>query len=117
MRRSGRQSPLVRKPFTFTALVIVLMGAAAGLGPSAWPGRAKTARAMAALEWLGIAGLSAGQRQRVLIVGAPAQEAHAVIMDEPSPSLDFANRLQVNALVRGLAGEGTAAILWTHDPR
>ncbi|MDO5371353.1 ABC transporter ATP-binding protein [Paracoccus sp. (in: a-proteobacteria)] len=111
-------------PFAFTALDIVLMGAAAGLGPFTRPGRAETARAMAALDRLGIAGLaeaeitrlSGGQRQLVLIARALAQDADAIIMDEPTASLDFANRLQVNAAVRGLAEEGTAIILSTHDP-
>ncbi len=111
-------------PFAFSALDIVLMGAAAGLGPFARPGASERARAMAALERLGIANLagaeitrlSGGQRQLVLIARAMAQDAAAIIMDEPTASLDFANRLQVNQAIRWLAAHGTAIILSTHDP-
>lgn len=111
-------------PFAFTALDIVLMGASARLGPFARPGRAETARAMSALDRLGIAGLAAseiyrlsgGQRQLVLIARAIAQEASALIMDEPTASLDFANRRQVGRAIRDLAREGCGIILSSHDP-
>ncbi|MFE3837397.1 ABC transporter ATP-binding protein [Pseudogemmobacter sonorensis] len=111
-------------PFAWTALDIVLMGAAARLGPFARPGRAETLRAMAALETIGIADLggadvtrlSGGQRQLVLIARALAQEAAAIVMDEPTASLDFANRLHVGRAIRQLAARGTGVILSTHDP-
>ncbi|RDD68881.1 ABC transporter ATP-binding protein [Paracoccus versutus] len=111
-------------PFAFTALDIVLMGAAARLGPFARPGRAEAERAMAALDRLGIADLagaevtrlSGGQRQLVLIARALAQEAAAMVMDEPTASLDFANRRQVGHAIRRLADAGTGIILSSHDP-
>ncbi|CQR84117.1 ABC transporter (plasmid) [Paracoccus aminovorans] len=111
-------------PFAFSALDIVLMGAAAGLGPFARPGKAETGRAMAALERLGIADLagaevtrlSGGQRQLVLIARALAQEAAAVVMDEPTASLDFANRRLVGQAIRGLAEAGIGVVLSSHDP-
>lgn len=111
-------------PFAHTALDIVLMGAAARLGPFARPGRAETRRAMAGLEAVGIAHLagaavpylSGGQRQLVLIARAIAQEAGAIIMDEPTASLDFANRILVGQAIRQLAARGTGVILSTHDP-
>ena len=111
-------------PFAFTARDIVLMGASARLGAFARPGRHEEARATAALASLGIADLagqevsrlSGGQRQLVLISSAIAQEAQAIIMDEPTASLDFANRRQVEAAIRGLAARGVAVVLSTHDP-
>lgn len=111
-------------PFAYNALDIVLMGAAAGLGPFARPGKAETARAMEALAALGIADLarvevtrlSGGQRQMVLIARALAQRAEAILMDEPTASLDFANRRQVDRAIRDLAGRGVAVMLSTHDP-
>ncbi|WJS83718.1 ABC transporter ATP-binding protein [Paracoccus sp. TOH] len=111
-------------PFAFTALDIVLMGAAARLGPFARPGRPETARAMAALDRLGIADLapaeiarlSGGQRQLVLIARALAQDAAALVMDEPTASLDFANRRQVAQAIRQLAEAGRSIILSSHDP-
>ena len=111
-------------PFAYQALDIVLMGAAARLPAFARPGPAETARARAALDRLGIADLagaevtrlSGGQRQLVLIARALAQEAAAIVMDEPTASLDFANRKQVERAIRDLAARGTAVILSTHDP-
>ena len=111
-------------PFAFRALDLVLMGASAQLGPLSRPGRAETARAFEAMEELGIAGLtreeithlSGGQRQMILIARALAQGARTVVMDEPTASLDFANRIRVGQAIRALAGRGTAVILSTHDP-
>lgn len=111
-------------PLAYTALDIVLMGAAAGLGFFARPGPAETAAAMAALERMGIAELaqvditllSGGQRQLVLIARALAQNACAVLMDEPSASLDFVNRRMVEAAVRDLARAGIGVIFSSHDP-
>lgn len=111
-------------PFAFTGLDIVLMGAAAGLGPFDRPGKAETARAHAAMRALGIddlAGavvtqLSGGQRQLILIARALAQEARAIVMDEPTASLDFANRIKVGQAVRRLADDGIGVILSSHDP-
>lgn len=111
-------------PFAFRALDLVLMGASAHLGPFARPGRAEALRAMDAMETLGIAGLageeitrlSGGQRQMILIARALAQGARTVVMDEPTASLDFANRIRVGRAIRSMADRGTAVILSTHDP-
>lgn len=111
-------------PFSFTALDVVLMGASVALGPFDRPGPAETRRAMAALGGLGIADLaeaditrlSGGQRQLILIARALAQQARVIVLDEPTASLDFANRLQVSRAIRQLAETGTAVILSSHDP-
>ncbi|MDD2867830.1 ABC transporter ATP-binding protein [Neomegalonema sp.] len=111
-------------PFAWRALDVVLMGASAKLGAFARPGPEEEARALAALAALGaedlaqaeVTRLSGGQRQMILLARALAQEAGAVVMDEPTASLDFANRLQVEAAVRALAGRGMGVILSTHDP-
>lgn len=111
-------------PFAFTALDIVLMGAAAGLSPFDRPGPPQTARALAAMEAMGIADLAAadvtrlsgGQRQLVLIARALAQDARTIVMDEPTASLDFANRIKVGQAIRRLAEGGIGVILSSHDP-
>lgn len=111
-------------PFAFTALDIVLMGASVRLGAFDRPGRAEETAARAAMAEMGIEGLaprpvtqlSGGQRQLVLIARAMAQGAKALIMDEPTASLDFANRLMVQRAVRGLAARGIGIVLSTHDP-
>lgn len=111
-------------PFAFTALDVVLMGAAARLGPFARPGKVELDRAMVSMDSLGIADLvntevtrlSGGQRQLVLIARALAQQTRAIIMDEPTASLDFANRRHVGRAIRQLAESGTGIILSSHDP-
>ena len=114
----------LQTPFAWRALDLVLMGAAARLGPLSRPGRAEEARAHAAMADIGIADLagaeitrlSGGQRQMVLIARAIAQDAQAIVMDEPTASLDFANRIRVGQAIRLLATRGTGVILSTHDP-
>ena len=110
--------------FNFSVLDMVIMGTTAQLGRFSVPGRAQKAQAQAALTRLGIAHLrgrgygriSGGERQLVLIARAVAQQARILVMDEPSASLDFSNRLQVMETVRELAKTGYTIIQSTHDP-
>ncbi len=59
--------------------------------------------------------LSGGQRQKVYLAMALAQEAGTILMDEPTTYLDIRHQLEVLALVRRLAGEGRAVALALHD--
>jgi iron complex transport system ATP-binding protein len=77
-----------------------------------------------ALEKLGISHLkgrdygsiSGGERQLTLIARAIAQQARILVMDEPSSSLDYGNRIRVMQTVRKLTEEGYCVIQSTHDP-
>jgi iron complex transport system ATP-binding protein len=110
--------------FPFRVADMVVMGRTAHLGPFASPSREDHARARAALDALGIAALaeteytriSGGQRQLVLVARALAQDAPAIVMDEPTASLDFGNQVVVLSEVRRLAARGLAVLLSTHDP-
>ncbi|MDP2076258.1 ABC transporter ATP-binding protein [Hydrogenophaga sp.] len=110
--------------FGFTALEMVLMGRTAHLGLLARPGARDRAIAQDALKRLGMAHLSdrsvhhmsGGERQMVLIARALAQQPRAVLLDEPTASLDFGNQGLVLRAVRTLAQEGLAVLLTTHDP-
>jgi len=103
---------------------MVVMGRTAHLGPFASPSRGDHAKAQAALDALGIGELaeteytriSGGQRQLVLVARALAQDAPAIVMDEPTASLDFGNQVVVLSEVRRLAARGLAVLLSTHDP-
>ena len=64
----------------------------------------------------GYGNVSGGERQLVLIARAMAQKAKILIMDEPSASLDFGNRLHLMQTVRALARDGYTVIQSTHDP-
>ncbi|HEU5319629.1 MAG TPA: ABC transporter ATP-binding protein, partial [Methylomirabilota bacterium] len=100
--------------FPFRVADMVVMGRTAHLGPFASPSREDHAKARAALDALGIADLaeteytriSGGQRQLVLVARALAQDAPAIVMDEPTASLDFGNQVGVLSEVRRLAARG-----------
>lgn len=63
-----------------------------------------------------MATLSDGERQKVMIARALAQQAPVMILDEPTTFLDVASRLEVMDLLSRLAGEyATAVLLSTHD--
>ncbi|MFZ1101388.1 MAG: ABC transporter ATP-binding protein [Hyphomicrobiaceae bacterium] len=110
--------------FPFRVADMVVMGRTAHMGPFAAPSREDHAKALAALDALGIGALSqaeytrisGGQRQLVLVARALAQDAPAIVMDEPTASLDFGNQVVVLSEVRRLAARGLAVLLSTHDP-
>ncbi|MEV8373535.1 ABC transporter ATP-binding protein [Kribbella sp. NPDC056861] len=59
--------------------------------------------------------LSGGEKQRLSIARAIYKNAKAVFVDEPTASLDEANRTRVISLFRALAGRGCTVIVATHD--
>lgn len=110
--------------FAFTVEDMVLMGRTGHLGLFALPSPRDRMVAHAVMEALGIAHLahrpytelSGGQRQLVLLARALAQEAEALILDEPTSNLDFGNQLLVLDRVRALKAAGKAVLLTTHQP-
>ena len=80
-------------------------------------------RAAQAMEALGIAdlaevplgNLSGGQRQKVYIAMALAQDTPVILLDEPTTYLDAAHQLQLLDLARELADRGKTVILVIHD--
>ncbi len=110
--------------FPFRVLDMVVMGRTAHLGLFAAPTPEDSRKALAALETLGIGALadteytriSGGQRQLALVARALAQDAPAIVMDEPTASLDFGNQVVVLSEVKRLAAQGLAVLLSTHDP-
>lgn len=60
--------------------------------------------------------LSDGERQKIMIARALAQQPKVMILDEPTAFLDFPNRVEILAMLRRLANDnGHAVLLSTHD--
>lgn len=76
-----------------------------------------------ALQWVGgseladrpVRQLSGGQRQKVYLAMALAQDTKAIFMDEPTTFLDVGAQLEVMALARRLAGRGKTVGMVLHD--
>lgn len=77
--------------------------------------------AMAAMGIEGLAGkqmgqLSGGERQKVIIARALAQEPGMFLFDEPTNNLDLKHQVEVMEMARTLADErGTPALVALHD--
>ena len=59
--------------------------------------------------------LSGGEQQRVAMVRALAARPRLLLLDEPTASLDPEATAAIEALIRDVAGSGTAVALVTHD--
>ena len=82
--------------------------------------RAAVARAIARMQLDGIAArpfdqLSSGERQRVWIALAVAQDAQTFLLDEPTSHLDMRHAYEALTLVRSLVADGHGAVVVLHD--
>ena len=110
--------------FDFTALDVVLMGRYPHLGafelerPAdlAIAREAMAATGTGALEARPFGSLSGGEKQRVVIASALAQEAPLLLLDEPTASLDLRYQVEISVLLRvANRTRGVTMDLSTHD--
>jgi len=110
--------------FQFSVLEVVLMGRAPHLGSFHFETPHDVEVARAALEAFGLSAiaarpiqeLSGGERKRVFLARAIAQEARIVLLDEPTAFLDLRHVAEIFALFRKLCLErGTAVVATLHD--
>jgi iron complex transport system ATP-binding protein len=110
--------------FPYSVREIVAMARAPAAGWGSRLAEADEAAIDVALARLGLtafsdrsyASLSGGERQAVLVARALAQGAQVLVMDEPSASLDIGQQARLLQLLGGLAAEGRAILMSTHQP-
>ncbi|MGB0418484.1 MAG: metal ABC transporter ATP-binding protein [Opitutales bacterium] len=109
--------------FPVSALEVVTMGLYAELGWLRRVNKGAKARAMAALERVGLAELaqhqigqlSGGQQQRVFLARALVQSAELYFMDEPFAAVDAATERAIIEVLRTLRQQGKTVIVIHHD--
>jgi iron complex transport system ATP-binding protein len=100
----------------------VMLGRYAHLGPLARSTDADRAAVRAALERCDVLAmasrsvdsLSGGEWQRVRLARALAQEPRALVLDEPTASLDVRHEMELFELFRTLVDQGMAVLVITH---
>ena len=110
--------------YAFSVTDAVLLGRAAHVGAFSRPGRSDRAAVTEALAALCIGTLasrrvtelSGGERQLVMIARALAQQASTIVLDEPTASLDFGNRVRVLGELDRLRARGMTLVFSTHEP-
>jgi ABC-type Mn2+/Zn2+ transport system ATPase subunit len=109
--------------FPVTVRDVVMMGCARQIGWLRWPRAEHRARVALALERVGMADLgerqvgelSGGQRRRVFIARALAQQADILILDEPFSGVDASAQADLLNVLDALNRDGLTILLSTHD--
>jgi len=105
------------------AMEILLMGRYPHLGRFQEESAADRERARRMLSYVGLgtlenrtfSGLSGGERQLVLFARTLVQETDALLLDEPSSSLDIHHEDRIFSMAQELAREGKAVIVSVHN--
>ncbi len=109
--------------FPFTSLEVVLMGRIAHLGPLGFERAEDFDAAHAAMRETGVDhlaerplhALSGGERKRVLLARALAQDPAALILDEPAAALDIHHQIAIFDLLRERHRRGVTVVVVVHD--
>jgi len=109
--------------FPATVRDVVLMGLYGQLGWFRRPSKADRARAMRALEEVGmqdyaarpISQLSGGQQQRAFIARALVQEAELLFLDEPMAGVDAVTEAAIVTLLKAQRDAGRTVVVVHHD--
>lgn len=110
--------------FSFTVEEVVLMGRFPHLGPYGFEGphdfeaAHEAMRVTETIEFRDrhIQDLSGGERRRVIIARALAQEAEILLLDEPTAFLDIKHQVEIMTLIKRLKEEKDLTVVTTtHD--
>jgi iron complex transport system ATP-binding protein len=113
----------VAPTFEFTAREVILMGRTPYLSTFGGGSAADHRRATEAMESAGVSHLgdrplgelSGGEKQRVILAQALAQDAPVLLFDEPTTHLDLRHLVDILSTLRALAGEGRTVLSVFHD--
>ncbi|SEB58922.1 manganese/iron transport system ATP-binding protein [Nitratireductor aquibiodomus] len=111
--------------WNFPVLVedVVMMGRYGHMNFMRWPRRHDHEKVAAALERVGMADfrkrqigeLSGGQKKRVFLARALAQEGRVILLDEPFTGVDVRTEESIIALLKALREEGHVMLVSTHN--
>ncbi len=102
---------------------VVMMGRYGHMNFMRWPRRHDHEKVEAALERVGMADfrkrqigeLSGGQKKRVFLARALAQEGRVILLDEPFTGVDVRTEESIIALLKALREEGHVMLVSTHN--
>jgi putative ABC transport system ATP-binding protein len=120
----NRQIGLVFQSFNLIPRTTVLRNVELPLVYARVPRAARRARALAAIEAVGLADrghhipseLSGGQQQRAAIARAIVTDPAIVLADEPTGNLDSASTREVLEIFQRLNAAGRTVVIITHEP-
>lgn len=110
--------------FPFTVMQFVLMGRYPYLSPFSTVDREGLQAVKEAMEQTGTSGfaerrldtLSGGERQKVYLAAALAQQADVLLLDEPTTFLDYRHQAEIRDVLARVNGEsGVTVVSVTHD--
>jgi iron complex transport system ATP-binding protein len=121
-RQVALVEPVLELPFALTAEQVVLMGRAPHAthwfeSEEDW---AQTNSALLQMDCEHLRHrdfrtLSSGEKQRVLLASALAQQACVLLLDEPAAFLDLAHQRDLFAILHSLTARGYLVVAVTHD--
>jgi tungstate transport system ATP-binding protein len=121
LAQGARVAMLFQRPHVLRASVLTNVRLALWLGGQPW--RQSAAPALEALARVGLAdlagrpakALSGGQQQRLALARALAVQPHALLLDEPTASLDPHAKREVEALMADLGRQGLTLVFASHN--